>query len=194
MGAQQLWMWLSVTAVMTLAAIVVGAATANQMLAVLSGTLFTAVATIAGWRFAALMDGSGAAQIAARFARLISLAWAWGGASMLGAYYLTDLNWQHAWQYGLAMLLIAAGIGWYAGQRADAGSSWASDSLVRAARLATGLQAVAAIAAVGLLASSGKLQPEGRDWAANVVFIAGGLAIFSLSMAGLRAERRAMSR
>lgn len=205
MNVAQLWVWLVATAAMTVAAIILGAAMSNQALAALAGGLFTLVAMVAGWRFAAVASdesrnpGEGwnkdqtdpQAEIAARFARVIALAWAWAGAAMLGAYYLTALSWQHAWQYGLAMLLIAAGLVWYAGRRSDPAGPWARPDRVRLVRVATALQGLAAIVSVLLLSISGKVQPDGRDWAANIVFIAGGLALFSLSMAALRAERRA---
>jgi len=177
---------------MTIAAMVIGAAAANQSLAVMAGLLYAAVAVIASWRFAAQAE-TVVAIVAARFARLIALSWGWAGAAILACYYLTDLSWQHAWQYGLAMLLIAAGVTWFAEQRENSVPMFSSPAAIRAVRAVTTFQALAAIAAVVLLTMSGKLQPEGRDWAANIVFVAGGLVIFAQSMAALRAERQALS-
>lgn len=196
LDAKQLWLWLVVTAGMTVVAMVIGAATNNQSLAMLAGMLFVVVAVIAGWRMAALLptraDGAALAFVSARFARLLGITWGWCGAAMLATYYLTDLTWQHAWQYGLAMLFVAAGVAWFSGQR-ERNVGWpASPSGVQVVRLATTLQGVGALAAIFWLTLSGKLQPEGRDWAANIVFVAGGLALFSQSMAALRAERRVM--
>ena len=191
MGPRQLWIWLTVTAAMTVMSMVIGAATANQSLVVISALLYTAVAVIASWRFAAQVE-TDVARVSARFARLIALTWGWAGTAMLSCYYLTGLSWQHAWQYGLAMLLIAAGIAWFAGQRENREPLVSSRAALQAVRSVTMLQALAAITGVLLLAMSDKLQPEGRDWAANIVFVAGGLVIFAQSTAALRAERRAL--
>jgi len=189
MGPNQLWMWLLVTAAMTFAAMVIGAASANQALVVVAGLLFVIVAVVSSWWFAARAENS-VATVSARFARLIALSWGWAGAAMLGCYYLTDLSWQHAWQYGLAMVLIAGGAVWYARQRESGAPFFASSVAIRTVRAVTMLQALAAIAGVVLLVLSDKLQPEGRDWAANIIFVTGGLVIFAQSMAALRAGRQ----
>ena len=54
----------------------------------------------------------------------------------------------------------------------------------------TALQGIAALVGVAILLLSGKVEAQGRDWAANVVFIAGGLALFALSAMAVLAERR----
>mgnify|MGYP001815765964 FL=1 len=188
---RDLWMRLGLTALISIAAMVMGAALGNQGLAVLAGALFAGVTAFVGWRFAmsdlATLDGN---LLAARYARLIAVAWAWCGIAMLACYYLTALSWQHAWQYGAGMLLIAVLVRRYAEARATPGSPFASASMVSAARWATQLQGLAALIGVVVLALSGKLDPAGRDWAANIVFVAGGLTLFTLSTAALRAERR----
>src|SRR5690606_7124014 len=49
-----------------------------------------------------------AAPVAAqRNAKLMALVWAWGAAAMAGVYTLGGLRWQHDWQYGSGMALIA---------------------------------------------------------------------------------------
>jgi hypothetical protein len=193
MTSQQLWIWLGATALLTLVAIVIAATLDNQPLAVLAGAMFLVVVSIVGWRFAGLASRNDpAAVVSARYARLIGVTWTWSGATMLAAYYLTDLSWQHAWQYGLAMLLIAALLFHYAGLRTNEASPFAREPLVMSARWLTGLQGVAAVAGVIILTLSGKLQAGKQDWAANIIFIAGGLAIFTLSMSALRGEQRAM--
>ncbi len=190
-----LWMWLMITAPMSVAAMVAGAASGNQGLAVLAGALFAGIAAFVGWRFAMsdLADMNSDA-LAARYARLIAVIWAWCGVAMLACYYLTALSWQHAWQYGAAMLVIAALVWRYAEARATPDSPFARASMVSAARWATQLQGLAALIGVVVLALSGKLDPAGRDWAANIVFVAGGLTLFTLSTAALRAERRVAER
>ena len=188
-------MWLVITAPVSVVAMVMGAASGNQGLAVLAGALFAGVAAFVGWRFA-MSDLADLAldAVAARYARLIATAWAWCGSAMLACYYLTDLSCQHAWQYGAGMLLIAALVWRYAEARATPGSRFAEASWAAAARWATQLQGLAALVGVVVLALSGKLDPAGRDWAANIVFVAGGLILLTLSTAALRAERRRLGR
>jgi len=110
---------------------------------------------------------------------------------MLCCYYLTDLAWQHAWQYGLAMVLIAGLLIGFAHQRLDPESPVSGEPHVRLARWATAAQGLVAAAAVVWLLMSGKLQAASQDWAANIVFVAGGLAVAQLSFMALAAERRA---
>lgn len=192
MDKQKLWLRLVSTAVLSAGALVYGAATLSYSLAILAGALFAAVASYIGWRFAALATIEPTpATVSALFAQLLGVAWAWGGAAMLASYYLTGLSWQHAWQYGLGMLLTGCLLLIYAGKRQDEASVFSSDTMIIAARRLTGLQGIAALAGVIVLALSGKLEAGKQDWAANVVFVAGGLAIFALSMAALRAEQRA---
>ena len=191
MPTHQLWMWLMLTCVLSVAAMVTGVMIGNQALTILAGAMFAIVASVVGWRFAATADAAESRDvIAARFARLMAAAWAWAGVAMLACYYLTDLSWQHAWQYGAGMLLITGLVLAYARARLVPGSRFAASSMVRAASWMTQLQGIAAMAGVVVLALSGKLDAAKQDWAANVVFVAGGLAIFALSMAALRAERR----
>ena len=191
MAAHQVRMWLLLTTLISIAAMVMGVAGGNQALTIIAGAMFAIVATSVGWRLA----GSGQAgpdrhHVAARFANLLAATWAWAGTAMLACYYLTALSWQHAWQYGAAMLLIAALIGQYARWRTVPGSRFADAAMVRAASWSTRLQGLLALVAVIVLALSGKLDAGKQDWAANVVFVAGGLAIFAISMAALRAEQR----
>ena len=82
MPAHQLWMWLFLTALISIAAMVIGAISSNQDLAAMAGAMFAGVGAIVGWRFAVLdlpeMYGH---ALAARFACLIAAAWAWAGSS-----------------------------------------------------------------------------------------------------------------
>ena len=52
------------------------------------------------------------------------------------------------------------------------------------------MQAAAVAAALAYLVGSGKLQTAKADWAANHVFIAGGVAIVLISIVSLLAHRR----
>ena len=182
---------LGAAAVASIGLMVAGAMTGMTGLTHAGGGLFLAAALGVGgqiWRSA----GNGAVRedVSLSFATLIAAAWAWAGLAMLACYHLTDLSWQHAWQYGAAMVLIATGILAYARARRQPGSRLAAPDAAAVMQGVTASQAVAALVAVAILLLSGKVEAHGRDWAANVVFIAGGLAIFALSAMAVIAERK----
>jgi hypothetical protein len=169
---------------------VFGALSGKVGLAYGGGGLFLLAALALGgrlWRAAPQEDPE---AVAAGFARLIAGTWLWAGSAMLASYYLTDLSWQHAWQYGAGCILIGSGILAYARARAAPGSRLSELPWARAVQWATAMQGLAAVIAVGALLASEKVAAFGRDWAANVVFISGGLAIFALSAMAVLAERR----
>lgn len=207
MTDRQQWAWLVATGLLTIAAMVVGAAMERQLLSIMAGAMMTVVTAAVGWIFAARASPADADQravsapaltaaprdaVAARFARLMGTLWVWSGLAMLGSYYLTDLSWQHAWQYGAAMLLIGGFVWTYAANRERPGSRFADDDLAGTARWMTRLQGIAVLAGLIFLMLGDKLHADKADWAANVVFIAGGLALYSLSRAALQADDRAM--
>ncbi|MEO1207414.1 MAG: hypothetical protein AAFV45_13900 [Pseudomonadota bacterium] len=115
-------------------------------------------------------------------ARLMALVYAWGGAAMLGCYTLTRLWWWHSWQYGLGMLAIAAGLSVYAWTLGRGGSRLGSPSYLNATAWMSVGQAVAAVAGLAFLMSSGKVEAGRADWAANTIFLTGGLGIACLSV------------
>lgn len=121
---------------------------------------------------------------------LTGLVYAWGAAAMLSVYYLSGLSWQHGWQYGAAMALIAIGIFVY--------TSWlsADDSGLRTPRAlaaVTGLgalQGIGIIVALAFLLLSGKLATPKSDWAANDIFLAGSAALALLSLISVLTYRK----
>jgi hypothetical protein len=116
--------------------------------------------------------------LAARNAVLLALGYGWGSLCLLTAYLTTTLKWQHGWQYGTGMALIAMLI--YALSRritAHWRPAWARVLIVVSAAHAT-----AALAGVSWLAGSGKLWSAKADWAANIVFAGGGVIIAALSV------------
>jgi hypothetical protein len=185
------WLALGAAATASIGLMVAGAMTGMAALTYAGGGVFLLAALSAGgqiWRAAG--SGESGEAVALGFASLIVAAWTWAGLAMLACYYLTDLSWQHAWQYGAGMLLIAAGIAAYARARRQPGSRLAAPDATALMRGVTALQGIAALVAVAVLLLSGKVEAHGRDWAANVVFIAGGLALFALSAMAVLAERR----
>lgn len=122
-----------------------------------------------------------AAEAIRKTSYITALVYAWGGAAMLLVYRFSGLYWQHGWQYGLAMIVIAAGLAGYIAMLGNERSPLNSDAaLDRAVQLAV-LQGVAAAAAMVWLTTSGKLTTGKADWAANIVFMSGGLAISVIS-------------
>jgi len=182
---------LGAAAIASIGLMVAGVMSAMAGLTYAGGGLFLLAALGVGgqiWRSAGNAEPREA--VALGFAGVIAATWAWAGFAMLACYYLTDLSWQHAWQYGAAMVLIAAGITAYARARRQPDSRLAAPDATAAMRGVTALQGIAALIAVAALLLSGKVEAHGRDWAANVVFIAGGLALFALSAMAVLAERR----
>jgi hypothetical protein len=132
----------------------------------------------------------GLAVASHRNARLIAWTWAAGAASMLAVYLFSGLKWQHGWQYGLGMLLIA-GLGYlYAASLDVAGSVWRQPHYLSAAAALAAAQGIAAIAGIMILVMTGKVASQRGDWAANIIFVAGGLAITVLSAIAVRTHAR----
>ena len=118
---------------------------------------------------------------ARRNARLMAITYAWGAIAMQATYTIAGLRWYHAPQYGLAMALLAALLFLYAVAVGRDGSRLRQPQYLSAALQLAAVQGVAALAAVLYLIGTGKLLRLRPDWAANHIFLAGGLAIASLS-------------
>ena len=138
-------------------------------------------------------------QAAARFARDLiwpfAILFAWGTGVFALGYGLTDLYWQHWWQYALVfalLLIITAGCARALSSPAVVAPDRSDPAfLVRALTLTTGLQGVLALCGLVFLAASGKLEADKPDWLANHVFMAGGIAIALMSLAALNGQLRA---
>jgi hypothetical protein len=126
---------------------------------------------------------------------ICALAYGWGAVAMQAVYLtpLTGLRWQHAWQYALAMALLAAGAVAFVRSlplpvpRARAGASHKRFRLAVPLALA---QALLAAGGLAFLAVSGKLASARADWAANRVFAALAVAILAVSMATVVSMKR----
>jgi hypothetical protein len=121
-----------------------------------------------------------------RNARLIAWTWGAGAASMLAVYLVSGLRWQHGWQYGCGMALIAA-IGFaYSLHLGRAESVLRQPRYMTLSAILAAGQGIAAIGGILLLVLSGKVGSTRADWAANIIFVAGGLAISILSAVAVR--------
>jgi hypothetical protein len=121
---------------------------------------------------------------------LTALVYAWGATAMFTTYSLTGLAWRHWWQYGAGMALLALGALWFAHQLATGRDGRAHARSHNFLLVMTGVQLAAVVIALAYLVSSGKLATEKADWAANVVFLAGGLTVAAISLASLYTYRR----
>jgi uncharacterized membrane protein len=121
---------------------------------------------------------------------LAALVYAWGAIAMLAIYSLTPLKWQHWWQYGAAMLLIAGAIFLYAYVLTAGRESYRS---TRALEVLTGLtaaQGIAVVVAFLWLVLSGKIYTPRGDWAANEIFIGGAVMLAMLSAVSVLTLRK----
>jgi hypothetical protein len=200
MGVPQLFAWVAATAALTLTAIVIGARLANVPLTIAAAAMFTIVTIVAGWRLNLPLAGLAANRVtreappvaARRNARLLAICYGWGGLTMLAAYHLSPLHWQHAWQYGVAMLLIATAVAAYNTALADPQSPARQPNWLIAVQRLTMAQAAAAIVGILFLIVSGKLTAGKADWVANVIFVTGGVTIAALSALSVHTQRRLM--
>lgn len=171
-------------------AVMLWAADVDQRLVlVLAALAFTGLAAAAAYMTASNDVGSAAASSArgmSEISRLTGLVYAWGGVALISLYRFTSLHWQHGWQYGSAMLLIAAGLfGYVAASKRTASSGARPAGLQRIALLAAA-HGLAALAALLWLIFSGKLATPKGDWAANAIFMTGGFTIVWFSYLAVR--------
>ena len=196
-----LYVWLLATALVTICALVYAAHASHGLLALAASGMFAAVAIIVAIlvnrsvKGAAYSDGGGAEVTAAGHnATLMAIIFGWGGLAILSAYYLTDLFWHHAWQYGIAMSLAAVLAIYYKRSLANDGSQLAAPAwLARSAWLALA-QAVAAGGGLAFMIAAGKLSRHNSDWIANHVFVAGGGALIVVSVLAFLAQRSILRR
>lgn len=166
--------------VASVTAMVLGAGRDDRTLTALAAVAFVGVIAGAAFRINADALRSGTERVAdsvdlmRRNIRLAALVYVWGAAAMLAIYSLSGLEWRHGWQYGFAMALIAAGFLLYVRRL---GTRPAMPPLAL-----TALHGTAAFLGLIFLAGTGKLSTPKDDWAANDVFLSGGVAIVALCL------------
>lgn len=123
--------------------------------------------------------------------RLTAIAYAWCGTALQAAYVtpVTGLRWQHSWQYGLALALMAVLTFGYAQWTGHRRSAVASRALAIAPLLAF-VQSLLAAGVAAFLIVSGKLLTRRMDWAANQIFLFGSLVVLVLTLMSLVTLRR----
>ncbi|MEQ1711075.1 MAG: hypothetical protein ABL908_06705 [Hyphomicrobium sp.] len=122
--------------------------------------------------------------------RLTALVYAWGAAAMMAVYVIGDLKWRHGWQYGAAMALVAGALLWLVDRLGRPGNTLDTPGMFSRVVPLTLAHAITAAAGLYFLVGSGKLATVKGDWAANHVFLAGGLGIVALALIAARTHRR----
>lgn len=135
-------------------------------------------------RAGAAPDPIEAVHMTRRNTRLAALVYGWGGLTLLSVDWLTSLDWYHYGQYGIGAALIAAGLFWYVRRLGEPEHAKAPPLALTAAH------ALAAATGLAFLVGTGKVLSQRADWAANVVFLWGGIAIVALCLAAARTQSR----
>lgn len=125
-----------------------------------------------------------------RNTRLIALVYAWGAAAMFAVYVLGALKWRHGWQYGAAMALIAAALLWLVDRLGRPGNAFDTPGFFHRVVPLTLLHGLLALGGLAFLIASGKLGTTRGDWAANHVFLAGGIGVVALAAITAFTHRR----
>ncbi len=125
---------------------------------------------------------------AARNARLMGVCYVWGAVALMAIYSLTQLRWQHGWQYALGMALFGV-TGFVFASKLKREDLNQYDLVFRVARFLTIIQGIGAVLGLVYLVAMGKMSSVHDDWAANQVFLFGGIAIVLLSVFSLRSNR-----
>lgn len=138
----------------------------------------------------AAQDAEAQANAAVSNAHLLVISYFWGALALLMIYRLTGLRWQHGLQYGAGM----AAIGWlvlvYVHLLVRPASRLRSPAALMQATWLALAHGGAALGGVLFLIFSGKINSMKGDWAANQVFLAGGLAIAGLSLVSAYTQMR----
>lgn len=115
---------------------------------------------------------------------LAALVYAWGASALFAIYSLSDLVWRHAFQYGSGAAVFAACIGLY--------GVWLgrANNLHVPPLFLTALHGLAAAGGLVYLIGADKLATAKGDWAANEVFLWGGLAIVALCVMSAMTQTR----
>ena len=187
------WGLIAFTAVVTVAITKMAAASQSIWLSQVSVGTFAAILVLAAYRLNATTlrnrsNPDARADLSSLNAGLLASAFAWGGVTILAGYYLTDLFWHHAWQYGLGMCLaglISFGMRWHLSQPECflRQTQW-----LQRLTLLSGLLVVGAGAGLVFLLIAGKLKAVNADWLANHVFVAGGVSVMALSAIAVWAQ------
>jgi hypothetical protein len=123
---------------------------------------------------------------------LAAIVYAWGAVAILAIYSLSGLRWQHWWQYGAAMALVAVAVFLYAHLLTAERGPYRTPKALSALMGLTILQGLAVTGVVIYLLDSGKLFTLRGDWAANYIFATGSVTLALLSLVAILTYRKLM--
>ena len=181
--------WLLATLLAALVAMYLATSGLHKAQAATSAAAFAILLVIAGLRSNSPLWRRGTAKSTATPRQalwlttlLIMLAYFWCALAFYAVYLGTSLRWQHGWEYGSAMLLVAVGHAIYLWHLDDPNASVSTPKAIGRAVALAALQAVAIACGLLWLIQSGKLSSLKGDWAANQLFLAGGFTVMCLSV------------
>lgn len=180
--------WLLFTLAATLTAMYLAASAVLKAEAAIAAAVFALVIIVSALRTNAPVwrRPPGATRPTPREAlfsttRLMMISYLWCAIAFYAIYLGTHTRWQHGWQYGTAILLIAGAYGYYLRRLGDPADNLSSPPAIERMVKFAAYQALLIGAALLWLISSGKLATVKGDWAANQLFLAGGFAVICLS-------------
>lgn len=202
MPLSKLLPWILAAMVASIAGMVTGVSANMRHFSLMAAGLF-ALALVATsvdanrmwWRpDEAELEAEAQANAAIANSHLLVIGYFWGALALLMVYRLTSLRWQHGLQYGAGM----AAIGWlvlvYVHLLARPASRLRSPASIMLATWLTLAHGGAALGGVLFLILSGKINSMKGDWAANHVFLAGGLSVAGLSLISAYTQFRLVAR
>jgi hypothetical protein len=182
--------WLLAAVVSSVAAMVSGAQSGVPFIVVLAALLYALVIIATAvevnrplWRLDRAQISDETAPVALRRnLRLLALIYGWGAAAMFGVYGFSGVRWQHGWQYGSVLALIAFLFLLYVHIiDGNDGPLRTRRGLLTVQKL-TVLHGAGAMAGLGYLLLSGKLWSTKADWPGSVIFLAGSFAVALLCL------------
>lgn len=178
--------WLLLASALSITMMVLGAGRGDRFLPALAAGLLVALVVGTGLGINAPLwsrvsrpfaghEGSVAVREALRCnIWLAALVYAWGASALFAMYTLSDLVWRHAFQYGTGSAVFAASLAIYGFLLGN------TRTLPVPPLFLTLLHGVAVGGGLVYLIGGGKLSTIRGDWAANEVFLWGGIAIVAL--------------
>ena len=188
--------WLLLASALSITMMVLGAGRGDRFLPALAAGLLVALVVGTGLGINAPLwsrgnrpfaghEGPAAVKEALRCnVWLAAFVYAWGASALFAMYTLSDLVWRHAFQYGTGAAVFAASLGIY-GFLLGSARNWPVPPLIL-----TILHGGAVGLGLAYLIGDGKLQTVRGDWAANEVFLWGGIAIIALCVMSAMTQTR----
>lgn len=185
--------WLLLASAISVTMMVLGAGRGDRILPALSAGLFAAliVGTGLGINAPLWAKAKGGGYTLARLKSalrcnvwLAAVVYAWGASALFAMYSLAELNWRHPFQYATGACIFAAGLAIYGtrlGRKKNSGLPPLALTLLHGGAAAGGL---------AFLVATGKLSTIKDDWAANEVFLWGGVAIVAICVMSILTQIR----